>query len=398
MTDKIRKTDAEWRAQLSDLAYHVTREKGTERPWSHDFPKGAGDLHLRQLRRAPVRLRHEVRERLGLAELLPADRARRRRGARRRQPPHAPHRGGLRPLRRPPRPRLRGRPAADRPALLHERRRAQPRAEAGVACRPLAVGPMDSRPSIARQDPPRPTGEKALRGHSTHHHADNVRAVIATDAPARSPLAASWRRSSDLHGLDPTAAPTPRRLSERRAPRLPRADGADPAGRSRQPRPALPGRRRQRLLRAARRPRRGADRPARRRRRRPDVRGLGPLDRRGLERRQRGHQRHRHLPDRAAPADDPPRPALPREEHRAELHRRAALGPRGAARRRARRLLVPRRPDRGHAAARRARARRRRPADRGRDLPPRLPAGPHRADAEPPTAATASSRSMPTTS
>jgi transcriptional regulator of acetoin/glycerol metabolism len=45
------------------------------------------------------------------------------------------------------------------------------------------------------------------------HHADNVRAVIATDAPARSPLAASWRRSSDLHGLDPGRAPAPRRLS-----------------------------------------------------------------------------------------------------------------------------------------------------------------------------------------
>ena len=41
--EKITKTDEEWRAQLSPLAYKVTRKHGTERAGSHeDFPKGPG--------------------------------------------------------------------------------------------------------------------------------------------------------------------------------------------------------------------------------------------------------------------------------------------------------------------------------------------------------------------
>lgn len=43
MTDKIVKSDAEWRDQLSELAYKVTRRHGTERAFSHDsFPKEPG--------------------------------------------------------------------------------------------------------------------------------------------------------------------------------------------------------------------------------------------------------------------------------------------------------------------------------------------------------------------
>ncbi|WP_102110133.1 peptide-methionine (R)-S-oxide reductase MsrB [Oceaniglobus roseus] len=41
--DKVTKTDAEWRAQLSDLAFKVTRKHGTERAFTHDdFPKEPG--------------------------------------------------------------------------------------------------------------------------------------------------------------------------------------------------------------------------------------------------------------------------------------------------------------------------------------------------------------------
>ncbi|MGA0539084.1 peptide-methionine (R)-S-oxide reductase MsrB [Neotabrizicola sp. VNH66] len=40
---KIVKTDAEWLSQLGDLAYRVTRQAATERPFSHDdTPEGQG--------------------------------------------------------------------------------------------------------------------------------------------------------------------------------------------------------------------------------------------------------------------------------------------------------------------------------------------------------------------
>jgi peptide-methionine (R)-S-oxide reductase len=45
MAEKITKTDQEWRAQLSDLAYKVTRKHGTERAFSNDnFPKHDGSF------------------------------------------------------------------------------------------------------------------------------------------------------------------------------------------------------------------------------------------------------------------------------------------------------------------------------------------------------------------
>ena len=44
MTEKLTRSDAEWRNLLSDEAFRVTRKHGTERAFTHDnFPKEAGN-------------------------------------------------------------------------------------------------------------------------------------------------------------------------------------------------------------------------------------------------------------------------------------------------------------------------------------------------------------------
>lgn len=47
MTAKIHKTDQEWREQLTQEQYYITRQKGTERPFTGEYNnfKGEGVFH-----------------------------------------------------------------------------------------------------------------------------------------------------------------------------------------------------------------------------------------------------------------------------------------------------------------------------------------------------------------
>ena len=120
---EVVKTDEEWRKSLTPEQYQVLRGHGTERPGSCALLREhrPGTFSCVACGQKLFVADRKFESGTGWPSFFAPHRGRDRFDGRR-QPLHAPHRGALQPLRRPPGTRLRGWSAADRAPLLHQRR------------------------------------------------------------------------------------------------------------------------------------------------------------------------------------------------------------------------------------------------------------------------------------
>ena len=148
-------------AALTREERHVLLSHGTEAPFCGTLlgNKEAGVYCCRLCGLPPVHRVREVRERHRLAQLHRTLRRGAPQARARHQLRHGAHRDPLRPLRQPPGPRLPRRPAADRPALLHQLGRPRVHAARAAAARQagsrrehrrgLTCGGTQFRPGLA---------------------------------------------------------------------------------------------------------------------------------------------------------------------------------------------------------------------------------------------------------
>ncbi len=122
-TFEVTRSEEEWRRLLTPEQYAVMRGHGTERPGSCalNFEKRAGAFSCAGCGQPLFVSKTKFESGTGWPSFNRAGRGfdRNLRGPDLR---NGPHRGALQPMRQPSRPRLRRRPAADAPALLHQRR------------------------------------------------------------------------------------------------------------------------------------------------------------------------------------------------------------------------------------------------------------------------------------
>ncbi len=130
-TNEVRKSEAEWRAELTPEQYRVAREHGTERPFSSSLnaEKRDGLYHCVCCGEALFEAGTKFELRFGLAKLLRTPQPGGGWGNHRPVVSDDPHRGALQPVRGTSRACVPRRAAANRIALLHERRGAEIRAE-----------------------------------------------------------------------------------------------------------------------------------------------------------------------------------------------------------------------------------------------------------------------------
>ena len=134
MTQKIQKTDEQWRAELTPEQYEVLRRKGTERPWSGVLNdcKEPGVYRCAGCGSELFRSDEKFDSGSGWPSFFApaADGAVDDRGGP--QLLHEAHRGPVLDLRWAPGPRLRRRPEPHRAALLHQLGGAHARALGGL--------------------------------------------------------------------------------------------------------------------------------------------------------------------------------------------------------------------------------------------------------------------------
>ena len=126
----VTRTDAEWRKLLTPEQYDIMRRHGTEAPGSCalNFEKRAGTFVCAGCDQPLFVSKKKFESGTGWPSFndpVPGSVE----TTQDRSLGHGAHRGALQPLRQPSRPRLPRRPAADRPALLHQRRGDEVRAE-----------------------------------------------------------------------------------------------------------------------------------------------------------------------------------------------------------------------------------------------------------------------------